>query len=156
MNCRHARKQLVPYADGDLTDASGLQTHLDSCDGCRRELDDLQRSLNLIVQHDQEEASRLNPRPGFPTRLARRLDEVDEYSFWIQLMRKLRWICSPRQTAVVGWCVALLLLCLHLGQHVQVKTITDNATDSQRLAETRIELHIDDRPRHTLVRFVGM
>ena len=41
MNCRHARRKMIPYADGEPVDGNELRAHLDGCAACRRELEEL-------------------------------------------------------------------------------------------------------------------
>ena len=49
MTCKHIRKKLVSYADGDLspTETEAVRRHLQQCDGCREVLTALERSIGL-------------------------------------------------------------------------------------------------------------
>jgi hypothetical protein len=155
MNCRRARREMIPYLDGREMAAEGLQAHLDGCAACRRELEALGRSYAEIVLAAREQEPSISPSPQLLPRLNRRLDEIEEYSFWISVARVLRWLLVPERAVLLGWCAALVLLCLQLGQYVQIESVTLNSGMDPQLAETRIQLHLGDMLPVTLVSFAG-
>lgn len=155
MNCRQARKYMIPFLDGELEDDAELTTHLETCEACRREVGEFQRSFEQLLVPEKEGEQRLQPSPYLLTRLNRRIDEIEQYSFWIPLIRGLRWLLAPDQLVMAGWGVALLLICLELGNYFQIETIAFNPGADPRLAETRVELRLGDLMQVTLLRFVG-
>ena len=155
MNCKRVRREIIPYLDGELKEANELQAHLDGCAACRRELEDLRRSFAGIVLAEREREPSISPSPHLLSRINRRLDEIEEYAFWISATRALRWFFVRERVAFLGWCAGLVLLCLQLGQHVQIETVTFHSGVDLHLAETRIELRLGDLMQFTLVKFVG-
>ena len=154
--CRRARREMIPYLDGEQAATDGLQAHLAGCAACRRELEDLRRSGAQIVLAARDGEPSISPSPHLLTRLHRRLDEIDEYSCWISVARALRWLCVRERVSLLGWCTALALLCMQLGQHVQIESVSSNSGMDARLAEMRLELHVGDLLQVTLVRFAGV
>jgi hypothetical protein len=155
MNCKRARREMIPYLDGDSERKESLRTHLETCVECRRELEDLRRSFAEIVLAEREREPSISSSPHLLSRINRRLDEIEEYAFWISATRALRWFFVRERVAFLGWCAGLVLLCLQLGQYVQIETVTFAPGVQRQLAETRVELYLGDLLQVTLVRFVG-
>lgn len=93
MNCEHARRLLLLWIGRDLADASevlALQTHLSSCEGCRKYEVSLQRSLDVLQAASitvVESSSRAMSRPSLWPRVMASLPLVtrgrDRFNGWI-------------------------------------------------------------------------
>lgn len=81
MRCSQAGKYFSPYLDGELgtTETAQLETHLEHCDGCSGELDEIKRLHGMFIQ-----VERFSVPPGFSARVMERTDAypVKGFSFF--------------------------------------------------------------------------
>ena len=104
MNCKKAKKLISDYVDGelDLTKRSSLEEHLESCEECRKILEDYK---GIAGTAQQLEAG--SPSPYVWTRIKQRLEtSVPSY----EGTKKRSWSWSPRLTYAVSFLSVLLIV----------------------------------------------
>ncbi len=96
MTCETVRQDLSGLLDDALEApaARAVRQHVDSCDGCRAELESLEHLSKLL-------AARLEPDPGFIVRFRMRRDQAMEESMAWLPWRRLALRLAPLATAAV-------------------------------------------------------
>ena len=155
MNCKQARKYIVPFLDGELADAAEFGAHINACASCRRELVAFQWSFERTVLREVEQEPQIQPDPHLLAKLNRRIDAHEGRSRWADMASRLRRLLTRERMAVVGWAAALILLSVQVGQHVRIETVSHNLYPAEQFAETRVELHIGSVMQVPLIRTVG-
>jgi len=104
MNCKKAKKLISDYVDGelDLTKRSSLEEHLESCEGCRKILEDYRRITSTAQQLEAG-----SPSPYVWTRIKQRL-ETSTPSY--EGAKRRPWSWSPKLTYAVGFLSVLLIV----------------------------------------------
>lgn len=98
MTCEQVGQELSGLLDGALeaSVARTVRDHVDACDGCRLELESLERVSTAL-------AVRLEPDPGFIVRFRTRRDEaVEESLAWLPWRRLALKLAPLAAAAVIG------------------------------------------------------
>jgi HEAT repeat protein len=117
MNCEEARTQFVDYWRGDLEDPLGeFRTHLESCDRCRAEAQDLKGLWGTMASLPEQDPSMgLRVRFYDSLREWRRNEEQRRHAFW--------WLRHPAFQAAAA--VALLVIGIGTGYLARGRETTE-------------------------------
>jgi hypothetical protein len=104
MRCKKAKKLISDYVDGELnsTERSSLEGHLESCEECRKILEDYKSIAGAAQKLDAG-----SPSPYLWTRIKQRIEaSVPSY----EGIKRSRWGWSPQLKYAVGLLSVLLIV----------------------------------------------
>ena len=153
MRCREARKWMIPFLDGELEDAAEFSAHLNACARCRSELERFQRSFDLTIGKAKKMEVRIAPSPYLLSKLNRRIDELENTTFWSRLARAISRTGFRKRIPAFSCAVVFLILFIGLAGQIQLVHIRENRSSMPQFAEERLELVIDGLPPIEIMRF---
>lgn len=111
MGCQRYQKSWSAYLQGDVDGAQreAMERHLRGCAACRRDLETLRRTVELVRM-----LPALEPQPQVQAQLFRKIRVVRQPMSWLEALR-FRWRVDGLRTQARAWGVgvaATVLLCV--------------------------------------------
>jgi predicted anti-sigma-YlaC factor YlaD len=135
MNCTDIRNLLPVYLDGELeaSEQRRVKTHLDGCEACRREVDIIAKSWEMLG-----ELGGIEPNPFYVSRFFARVGERrPRHAKWVDLLRS---VLSHRRLLPVMAAAGLVIL-IGIGvTHMQQRTDADARLAAVQLNGLDVEL----------------
>jgi hypothetical protein len=133
MDCRQCTEDMTAYLDGELAESETVEmkVHLDKCDSCSYECDELRESKTLVATHAPE----LLPAPEIWNNLRARIAEMPPPSGSTGFFR---FLVVNRWATAVTTLAATLLLALGMWGYLQYRqTQSDLESYMSDYIETR-------------------
>jgi predicted anti-sigma-YlaC factor YlaD len=128
MNCTDIRELLPDYLDLELeeSDQHRVKAHLDGCEACRREVDIIAKTWDMLGELDE-----IEPNPFYVSRFFARVAEPRPWhAKWPDFLKGL---LSPRRLLPIMAAAGLIAL---IG--IRVSTMQQRSTEEVRLAAIQL------------------